>query len=274
MTSIFILFVTTFTPLLIFTTLPMANCDYDNNPYLKSFILTGETLGQGGLLAYYGILAFLADGCRLTLYSYGTVRYITDQTSDTANCTLTLNNQGQLVIHDRDGHKKWASKQNPNAIKGKYAAVLDRNGQIVVYGPYVWSTTPVKCPRADTQILELDGQFEQNLLFSDQSSIEGFMMRTSTCVLVMSPDCDLKLFTESKGFIWSSGTEGMGENCTVGLNRMGQLTINEGSSERIIWTSGLESTEGEYVMILQADDQAVIYGPKVWSSDDEPDILG
>ncbi|XP_058099906.1 uncharacterized protein LOC131244289 [Magnolia sinica] len=51
-----------------------------------------------------------------------------------------MENDGNLVIYERDGKAIWSSASISNTKDGDYALILRRDRNVVIYGSILWST--------------------------------------------------------------------------------------------------------------------------------------
>lgn len=65
--------------------------------------------------------------------------------------------------------------------------------------------------------------------------------------------------------VWESGTKGKGRNCFARLDHRGQLAVVD-DRFKVVWASKAADADGFYVLVVQNDGRAAIYGPAIWSS--------
>lgn len=225
-------------------------------------------LTTDGQLSYGDTSFIIQDDCNLVLYNNAN-GFQSNTHGAGVNCTLTLDDHGQLTIKSgADGSTVWTSPA-PNAKKGSYAAVLRPDGQVVVYGPSLWSTPKLSSTNTkDMYESELTGiiPMVRNVLFSSQTLYNGAALATRDYSLTMTDDCNLALTKAGSGVVWQSGTAGKGQHCYVRLDHRGQLTVAD-DRYRAVWASKpAGKQDGAYALILQIHGQAVVYGPVVWST--------
>lgn len=233
----------------------------------SNILLTGEVLANDGQLTYKDTSFIIQDDCNLVLYNNRN-GFQSNTHAAGVNCTLTLNDVGQLIINSFDGSPVWTSTFPPNK-KGKYAAVLRPDGQVVVYGPSLWSTPSPQGSTADasSMVSELGIiPMVRNVLFSSQILYNNATLATRDYELVMGMDCNLAVTKAGSGALWESGTAGKGKHCFLRLDHRGGLSVEDDRS-KIVWASKpVGKVDGAYVLILQIHGQAVVYGPVVWST--------
>nr|3MEZ_B Chain B, Mannose-specific lectin 3 chain 2 [Crocus vernus]3MEZ_D Chain D, Mannose-specific lectin 3 chain 2 [Crocus vernus] len=106
----------------------------------------------------------------------------------------------------------------------------------------------------------------RNVLFSSQVMYDNAQLATRDYSLVMRDDCNLVLTKGSKtNIVWESGTSGRGQHCFMRLGHSGELDITD-DRLNTVFVSNTVGQEGDYVLILQINGQAVVYGPAVWST--------
>lgn len=101
------------------------------------------------------------------------------------------------------------------------------------------------------------------LLTGDVLATDGQLTYGTTSAIIQN-DCNFVVYNNHGGFV--SGTSGFSSGCTLTLNNVGQLVINDVNSNTI-WTSSPPSaTTGNYAAVLRPDGQVAVYGPAVWST--------
>ncbi|XP_008785598.1 mannose-specific lectin 3-like [Phoenix dactylifera] len=244
----------------------------------SNVLLTGDVLPTNGQLSN-GDATFVMQGdCNLVLYNKG--RGFQSGTSGLGDaCTLTLDDLGQFVIMVASGSAVWSStlrgnytrekyaSPRGNYTRGKYAAVLRPDGEVAIYGPAVWSTPNFGFSTArgavSTQAMEVP--MANNVLFSSQVLYDDAQLTTRDYIFTMRESCNLALVKRSKGIIWQTGTVDGGENCFLRLDHRGQLAVVDDEYDTV-WRSQPASKDGDYVLVVQINGQAVVYGPVVWST--------
>ncbi|CAL9167621.1 unnamed protein product [Musa hybrid cultivar] len=240
----------------------------DNN-----IMLTGDVLGPDDELSYLDTTLTMQLDCNLVLYHYKGTPAFDSGTYDRGlvNCSVALNEHGQFVISDPNGNTIWVS--GSPGRKGTYAAVLQPDKQVGIYGPVVWSTSDL----GSTKYAMVDDEDEaiptvKNTLFSSEIIADGAELTTRDYRFIMDESCSLEL-RKSDLYIWVSGTVGRGQHCFLRLNRRGQLTIKDDMYKTIWSTDPSPDGVGDYVLILQYNGQAAVYGPLIWSTSDDGQII-
>ncbi|KAJ6806911.1 mannose-specific lectin 3-like [Iris pallida] len=236
----------------------------------SNVLLTGGVLATDSQLSYLGLSFVMQDDCNLVLYNKGS-GFQSNTHANGVNCSLTLNDLGQLIIHSSDKSTVWTSPVSTTGKKGKYAAVLRPDGQVAVYGPALWST-PALSSNADAADDGADRArlanipMVRNVLFSSQILYDNAKLASRDYTFVMQNDCNLALVKAADGVKWQSGTSGKGRNCFLRLDHQGQLAVQD-DHYKTVWSSKpAGKTSGDYVLVLQINGQAVVYGPSVWST--------
>ncbi|KAJ6795252.1 mannose-specific lectin 3-like [Iris pallida] len=85
----------------------------------------------------------MQDDCNLVLYNKGS-GFTSNTHRRGVDCSLTLNDLGQLVIRTSNNQTVWTSPVSATARRGSYAAVLRPDGQVAVYGPALWWTPALR----------------------------------------------------------------------------------------------------------------------------------
>ncbi|KAJ8499325.1 hypothetical protein OPV22_009877 [Ensete ventricosum] len=250
--------------------LPTPSTANDNN-----ILLTGDVLRPDCQLSYLDASFTMRSDCDLVLYAQSNPVFSSSTYDEGAfNCSAVLNQYGQIIISDPlTGRVLWVS--GDPGPQGKYAAVLKPDGNLGIYGPPIWSTLPVITEGEDTPVGEVNSVKAplKNTLFSTEILEENDKLTTRDYTLAMDDSCSLNLHRGSEQYLWVSGTAGLGAHCFLRLNRLGQLTIKDDKYKTLWSTAPSSQGEGEYVLILQYNGQAAVYGPMFWAADaDDADI--
>ncbi|KAJ6823382.1 mannose-specific lectin 3-like [Iris pallida] len=106
-------------------------------------LLTGGVLATDRQLSYLEFSFVMQDDCNLVLYNKGS-GFTSNTHRRGVDCSLTLNDLGQLVIRTSNNQTVWTSPVSATARRGSYAAVLRPDGQVAVYGPALWWTPALR----------------------------------------------------------------------------------------------------------------------------------
>ncbi|CAL9192991.1 unnamed protein product [Musa hybrid cultivar] len=246
--------------------LPTPSTANDNN-----ILLTGDVLRPDCQLSFLDASFTMRSDCDLVLYAQSDPVFSSSTYDEGAfNCSAVLNQYGQIVISDPlTGRVLWVS--GDPGPQGKYAAVLKPDGNLGIYGPPIWSTLPVVTQGQDNPVGEVNSVKAplKNTLFSTEILEEKGELTTRDYTLAMDDSCSLNLQRGSEQYLWVSGTAGLGAHCFLRLNRLGQLTIKDDRYKTLWSTAPSSQGEGEYVLILQYNGQAAVYGPMFWAADAE-----
>ncbi|KAL0922377.1 hypothetical protein M5K25_006358 [Dendrobium thyrsiflorum] len=110
------------------------------------------------------------------------------------------------------------------------------------------------------------GQNTTNYLLSGEHLSAGQYLIEGNTKLIIQNDCDLVLYHSTK-LIWHSGTINGGLGCYLTLQENGKLVIWNNKND-VVWDTKPIKQIGRYILIVQRDYRAVIYGPKVWTTSD------
>ncbi|KAG0463781.1 hypothetical protein HPP92_019367 [Vanilla planifolia] len=227
-------------------------------------LLTGDILSTDSELSNSKAVFVIQNDCNLVLYNKDK-GFASNTYGAGANCTLTLNDHGQLLIESGNGTLVWFTPTGPI---GKYAAVLLPNGQVGIFGPQVWSTTAVGTTNSVTDATEKfsTAPSDKNLLFSSQVLDKGEELVTRDYSFAVATDCGAVL-TKATGNIvlWESKTRRQGDHCFARLNFHGQLAVLN-DDNKLLWASNRPHLEGVYVLVLQINGVAAVYGPQRWTT--------
>ncbi|PKA63109.1 Mannose-specific lectin 3 [Apostasia shenzhenica] len=229
-----------------------------------NILITGDVLTTDSQLSYAGNVFVIQDDCNLVLYNKGS-GFESNTHGFGTNCTLTVTNRGQLLIRAGGGFTVWTSPATGKP--GTYAAVLRPDGQVSIYGPSVWSIPPLRSGAASTDVGEELATLPpvRNLLFSGQTLYDDSKLASRDYTLAVTDDCNLEFRKASVGVVWESKTKGKGKHCFLRLDHRGELAVVD-DGYRVVWSSGKTAAEGEYVLAVQINGQAVVYGPAIWST--------
>ncbi|XP_010923256.1 mannose-specific lectin 3 [Elaeis guineensis] len=234
----------------------------------SNVLLTGDVIPTNGQLTNGDATFAMQGDCNLVLYN-NRRGFQSNTHGNGDNCTLTLNDFGQFVIKGASGSAVWFSQLRGNYTRGKYAAVLRPDGEIAIYGPAVWSTPNYgfRSTRgaASTRLMDVPTLTPNNVLFSSQVIYDDAQLTTRDYTFIMRESCNLALAKRSTGIIWQTGTVDGGEYCFLRLDHRGQLAIVD-DQYKTVWRSQPASKDGDYVLVVQINGQAVVYGPVVWST--------
>ncbi|PKU71930.1 mannose-specific lectin 3-like [Dendrobium catenatum] len=229
-----------------------------------NILLTGETLPTNTQLFTPNAAFRIHNDCNLALYN-PTLRFQSNTGNlRTNNCTLTLTHRGQLLIQAPNGSTIWSS--SPPTKSGSYAALLRSDGHVAIYGPSVWSTPYRSSAGAAELAKHSPSPNARNHMFSSQVLCDNSKLASGEHALAMKDDCGLELVKESEGVVWESGTKGKGRNCFVRLDHRGQLAVVD-DRFKVVWASKAAEADGFYVLVVQNDGRAAVYGPAIWSTD-------
>ncbi|KAG0465201.1 hypothetical protein HPP92_019365 [Vanilla planifolia] len=226
-------------------------------------LLTGDTLPTNGELSNSKAVFVIQNDCNLVLYNNG--KGFASKTYEAGvNCTLSLNDRGQLLIKSSNGTLVWFTPRGPI---GKYAAVLRPDGQVGIFGPQLWSTPEVWAMKRVVDPVKFStAPSDKNLLFSSQLLNEGEKLQTRDYNFMVGKDCEVALAKATgNSLLWGSRTKLKGDHCYVRLNYRGQLAVLNDFNNKL-WVSGPPKQEGVHVLVLQINGAAAIYGPERWTT--------
>lgn len=103
-------------------------------------LFSGQELQDNSKLTD-GEYSFILQECELILKkSNGEISWRT-WTRENRKCIAKLNRNAELSILDGPHATVWINELVQDALPGEYALVMQKNGNAVIYGPEVWSTT-------------------------------------------------------------------------------------------------------------------------------------
>ncbi|KAK8950720.1 Mannose-specific lectin 2 [Platanthera zijinensis] len=231
-----------------------------------NILLSGNILPTNSHLSTRNTMFGISNDCNLVLIYNQNQRFQSNTMHRGTNCSLTLNDNGQLLIQSSDGSTIWSS--SPPGKIGHYVALLHPDGHVAVYGPSIWSTSTARLikGRSTSDGAELSySPSARNLMFPSQVLYEDSKLANGEHVLAIKDDCNLELVKATAGVIWESGTKGRGINCFLRLDHRGQIAVLD-DGFKVQWSSKAAEADGLYCLIVQNDGQAVVYGPVTWST--------
>ncbi|KAL0916241.1 hypothetical protein M5K25_013734 [Dendrobium thyrsiflorum] len=228
-----------------------------------NILSTGDILTTDGQLSYKDAAFVIQDDCNLVLYTKPN-GFQSGTNGLGTNCTLTLSDYGQLIIKNGQGLELWSSPGG--STKGKYVAVLGPGGVLNVFGPSVWSTPRLSSPSVISDAELNNSPLVRNVLFSSQVLRENSKLTSRDYTLEITEDCNLEFSKASAGLVWQSETKGKGQHCFAWLDNRGRLAVvDHHHYNKVLWSSNPAKVKGDYVLVVQINGQAVVYGPVVWS---------
>ncbi|KAK8926589.1 Mannose-specific lectin 1 [Platanthera zijinensis] len=254
----------------------------EGNILVSGDVLTADTQ----LSVDKGVFVIQSD-CNLVLYNHGK-GFQSNTSGVSTNCTLTLSDYGQLIITDViTGKTAWSSPAKGYS-KGQYAAILQPDGDVGIYGPAVWSTpfrptknqfgpihdavvpnvVPGAVPGAAAEKISDNEPSAPNLLFSSEVLSVKSALASRDYKFELTKECGLRFTKSAHGndVVWASPSSySAGENCFARLNFHGQLSLLDDDS-KVLWSTGASAEEGTYVLAVKINGQATIYGPRFWST--------
>ena len=103
----------------------------------SNYLLSGESLQQGEALVDGDDKFILQHDCDLVFYSSGVKKWSSGTGGDARfGCYVSLMEHGNLMIFSFKGIV-W--NRGPNGPIGKYILILQRDHNVLVYGPSFWS---------------------------------------------------------------------------------------------------------------------------------------
>ncbi|KAK8925667.1 Mannose-specific lectin 2 [Platanthera zijinensis] len=248
-----------------------------------NILVTGDVLASDSELSVDNAAFVMQSDCNLVLYKEGR-GFQSNTSGSSTKCSLTLSDYGQLIIRDYQGSFIWSSKTRKHP-QGQYAAVLQPDGEVGIYGPAVWSTpllfsNEVKTAGVDVKsaagvdekISAAAGNSAPNLLLSSGVLNVGSKLASRDYALEVTKECGLRLTKSAHNntVVWESpissySSSAAGENCFARLNFHGQLSILDDNYGQL-WSTAAAAGEGKYVLAVKINGQATIYGPCIWTT--------
>ncbi|KAL0919761.1 hypothetical protein M5K25_011879 [Dendrobium thyrsiflorum] len=122
-----------------------APASYSSDSY-SNVLSSGYPLNAGGSLVQGKYNFTMQYNCNLVLYESEVAIWSSRTGGMGRNCSLVLQNNGELYISTEAGIMVWRSETGGDY--GHYVLVVQPNGDVVVYGGAVWSTGTYTAPHA------------------------------------------------------------------------------------------------------------------------------
>ncbi|MDO1558534.1 hypothetical protein Q0812_03720 [Brevundimonas sp. 2R-24] len=235
--------------------------------------------------------------CNLVLYASSGQPLWSSRTNNRGRgCYANLQDDGNLVVYDAANRPLWASN---TAGSGSVRLVMQGDGNLVLYAGGnrpVWASNTVQQSQGDRDRDPRDrdrgdrrdrggwggpgggwsgstgpysstsrGAFRiGDILYSRDE--ETIYSNNREVRLRLGRDCNLVLETRRQT-LWESRTAGRARNCSLTLERDGQLVLSDSSGWRL-WTSGARAS-GDVGLVVQDDENLVLYEGRraYWSTD-------
>ncbi|KAH0461732.1 hypothetical protein IEQ34_009307 [Dendrobium chrysotoxum] len=120
-----------------------ASCSSDS---YSNVLSSGYPLNAGASLVQGKYNFTMQYDCNLVLYESEVAIWSSRTDGMGSNCSLVLQNYGELFISTAAGITVWRSETGGEY--GHYVLVIQPNGDVVVYGDSVWSTGTYTSPHA------------------------------------------------------------------------------------------------------------------------------
>lgn len=233
-----------------------------------NIIVTDDVLQAESQLTVTNADFVMQKDCNLVVYNRAGNGFASNTGGLGLNCTATLSKYGQLQIRNANGTIIWSS--SAVGPEGEYAAILQPDGHVGIYGPKIWSAGPFRRTFLHENTAEAE-KFDDkpsvpNLLFSSEVLNENAKLVSRDYALAVTEGCNLEFSKASKGVFLSSQRESyLPRHCFARLNSHGQLSLVD-DSYRIMWQTKRASAEGVYVLVVKINGEAAIYGSRIWST--------
>ncbi|KAI0512280.1 hypothetical protein KFK09_012919 [Dendrobium nobile] len=120
-----------------------ASCSSES---FNNVLSSGYPLNAGCSLVQGKYSFTMQYDCNLVLYESEVAIWSSQTDGKGSNCSLVLQNNGELFISPAAGIIVWRSETGGEY--GHFVLVLQPNGDVVVYGDAVWSTGTYRAPHA------------------------------------------------------------------------------------------------------------------------------
>ncbi|KAL0915142.1 hypothetical protein M5K25_015541 [Dendrobium thyrsiflorum] len=231
-----------------------------------NLIVTGDVLQTDSQLTVRNAVFVIQNDCNLVLYNKGT-GFQSGTSGLGHNCTATISDYGELQIKNSIGNIVWSTPSFTQ--KGEFAAILQPDGQVGIYGPALWNTRLIGGYSVENTVGEEKINKEPstpNLLFSSEVLNEKTKLASRDYSLEVTERCTLEFTKGNASVLWASPTKSItGQYCFLRLNHHGQLALVN-DYNRIVWETRPAYADGVYVLVVKINGEAVIYGKRIWST--------
>ncbi|KAG6476859.1 hypothetical protein ZIOFF_066107 [Zingiber officinale] len=108
-----------------------------------------------------------------------------------------------------------------------------------------------------------------NILYAGDTLNTSQSLTQGGYTFIMQSDCNLVLDDDQNQALWTSATNGLGDNCFANLQTDGNLVINNDKNE-VVWSTNTAGEEDQYILFLQHDGHINIYKP-IWTRPNNDD---
>ncbi|RRT84198.1 hypothetical protein B296_00003929 [Ensete ventricosum] len=235
----------------------------------SNVLYSGESLMHGQHLGYKQYSLVMQEDCNLVVYDNGNPTWASGTWHKGVNCHLQLQSDGELIIFGYNRYTRIGPSQvwrsNSRSSSGSYALVLRYDGSIHVYGPERWSAPRTTGGGAGAPRSTWSTTTDAVLYTNDVAPI-GATIVNGGYELALQDNCNLALRdTVDNAVLWQTGTTNWLHDCFVTMEPNGELKIKYMGGETM-WTNGVASDSGEYVLALSTGGQLVVYGPSLWNA--------
>ncbi|KAG6476860.1 curculin-1-like [Zingiber officinale] len=240
----------------------------------NNILYAGDTLYSDYSLTEGSYTFTMQDDCNLVLDESRLEVWSSNTTGQGTACHVKLYTDGNLVIYNsNDKPINWSS--DTAGKEDKYILVVHRDGYVVIYEP-IW-TRPnkntanskgfvlVKRGHSDTSITAADN----NILYAGDRLNTGQSLTQGSHTFIMQSDCNLVLDDGQNQALWTSATNGLGDNCFANLQTDGNLVIHNDKNEAV-WSTNTAGEEDKYILFLHRDGHIIIYKP-IWTRPNNDD---
>ncbi|XP_020101373.1 mannose-specific lectin-like [Ananas comosus] len=107
-------------------------CSAENILYTNDVLFGGQSLTNGNFRFT------MQTDCNLVLYDGGSAIWSSGTYRKGTGCYVKMQSDGNLVVYNGSNNALWAS--NTDRGRGNYVCILQRDRNVVVYGPALWAT--------------------------------------------------------------------------------------------------------------------------------------
>ncbi|XP_074564898.1 mannose-specific lectin 1-like [Curcuma longa] len=213
-------------------------------------LLAGESLTEGDFTF------IMQSDCNLVLYDKDQALWSSGTNGLGSRCFARMQTDGNFIIFNDRLNKVWES--GTRQTEGEFILVLQRDGHVVIYADPIFTV-----PEVEPKNRKVATVTNNNILYAGDKLNTGESLTEGDFTFIMQSDCNLVLYDNDKD-MWSSASNGLGNNCAAHLQTNGDLVIRSDDGN-VVWSSNTSQPEGEFILVLQRDGKVVIYSRAIFT---------
>ncbi|XP_074561487.1 mannose-specific lectin TAR1-like [Curcuma longa] len=222
----------------------------------RNVLYGGEKLRTDEFLAEGDYIFVMQSDCNLVLYEKEQALWSSETNGLGSRCFARMQTDGNFIIFNDRANKVWESRTRQT--EGEFILVLQRDGHVVIYADPIFTV-----PEVEPNNRKMATVTNNHILYADDKLNNGESLTKGEFTFIMQSDCNLVLYDNDKE-MWSSASNGLGNNCVAHLQTNGDLVILSDNGN-VVWSSNTSHQEGEFILVLQRDGKVVIYSRALWN---------